>query len=162
MAAYDFAEPVTQLSMEKQVEEIDRRLAIVYEDCQARQAPMTLAHIRVALGIDDNTFIRWKEGRVNRKINGEKKDVDVDRSNCSEAEKQIIHARRDCLKKWIQRAELATVEAIAANPKAGGPVFIAKSVFRYQEYEKNTPVNINVTLEDFLASVSKTTNKEAK
>gem|GEM_PF-4922754 len=41
--------------------------------------------------------------------------------------------RARLLQSWLERAELATIEAIGVNPKNSAALFLARSVWRYSE-----------------------------
>ena len=66
----------------------------------------------------------------------------------------MIMERRECLKKWLDRAETSCMEAIAANPKAGGPMFQAKAIFGYREKEESS-INMQISLDDFLKGIKR-------
>ncbi len=148
---------VTKLKGQEQLDEIERRLSLLYDDCSGRKASMTVIHIRVVLGIDDNTYQRWLQAKVgSRQPDGTKHDINVeDSETIAGEEKKHIVMRRDVLKKWVDKAQMATVEAISANPKAGGPVFLSKAVWGYRDHETEGRLNVTMSVEDFLSGIKK-------
>lgn len=136
---------------EEQLAEIERRLSWMYEDCVTRKVSMSQAHIRLVLGIDDNTLNRWTKGKVQERNGANRKEVSLEASKLSEEAKSYRMKRRESLKKWLAAAEYATAEAINANPKAGGPMFVAKASFGWRDSDNGQNVNVSVSLEDFLS-----------
>ena len=134
----------------EQLAEIERRLSWMYEDCVTRKVSMSQAHIRLVLGIDDNTLNRWMKGKVQEKNGASRKEVALEASRLSEEVKSYRIERRESLKKWLAAAEYATAEAINANPKAGGPMFVAKASYGWRDSDNGQNVNVSVSLEDFL------------
>ena len=121
----------------------------MYEDCVTRKVSMSQAHVRLVLGIDDNTFTRW----LNTTVRHKGKEMALQESPLfDQEERERIMERGASLKKWLDRAEVSCMEAISANPKAGGPMFQAKAVFGYRE-QKDTSINMQISVEDFLKKV---------
>ena len=148
---------VTKLKGQDQIDEIERRLSLLYEDCRQRDAAVTKVHIRTVLGIDENTFYRWLKAELcTRMPGGGKKDISIDEAirlgRFQEEDRRMIMERRACLKKWLDRAETSCMEAISANPKAGGPMFQAKAIFGYREKEESG-INMQISLDDFLKGI---------
>ncbi len=114
--AFEFESSVNNLPIAQQLKEIDRRLRAVLNDCLQRGAGMTPAHIRVALGISAQQLEEYLQTQDLRGRDAARRGE-----------------RARLLQSWLERAELATVEAIGANPKNSAALFLARSVWRYSE-----------------------------
>ena len=114
--AFEFNSSIEGLPIAMQLKEIDRRLRAVLADCLERGAGMTPAHIRVALGISSQRLEQY---------------LQAENLRGRDAARRAERAR--LLQSWLERAELATVEAIGTNPKNSAALFLARSVWRYSE-----------------------------
>lgn len=114
--AFEFESSVSQLPIAQQLQEIDRRLRAVLNDCLQRGAGMTPAHIRVALGISAQQLEEY---------------LQTEELRGRDAARRAERAR--LLQSWLERAELATVEAIGASPKNSAALFLARAVWHYSE-----------------------------
>ena len=101
-------------------------------------AALTPISIRVALGIDDNTYNRWANGKIQTKIDGNKIEVDIDDSIVETKpelakQKGIIERRRACLKKWLDFGEEKALVDVQekSNRDNGGSMRIMENVFHY-------------------------------
>lgn len=61
----------------------------MYEDCVTRKVSMSQAHVRLVLGIDDNTLNRWTKGKVQERNGANRKEVSLEASKLSEEAKNI-------------------------------------------------------------------------
>ena len=61
----------------------------MYEDCVTRKVSMSQVHIRLILGIDDNTLNRWMKGKVQERSGANCKEVSLKASKLSKEAKNI-------------------------------------------------------------------------
>jgi len=138
----------------EQLEAIEDRLSAMLDWCNRHKVAPTRANYRAAMQIDDNTMTRWEVGRKQVRATGNEVLVDtlvnegiesIESSNSvgsgsnggSDSNNNnniyILH-RRAVLKKWLTIGDtLATQLACSADKSNAGGMFVAKSVYQYND-----------------------------
>ena len=139
-----------------QIQEINNRLEALTEDFAGIGAAITPTAAQAALGLDGDTFNRWRQGKASqRDEKGNHVDVTLDKANINEDEKRYIAERAETIKKWLVNGEIVAMTTAQArdNRENGGALFVLQNVYGIgQDKAKD---QITVSLEDLLAAAAK-------
>ncbi len=122
---------VAELPPEKQLAEIEARLAGEYRRCREAGVAMLKVNIRVALQIDEELYQQWLAAP-------------------EPGDGELAGARRALLLKWQDMAEQLTMEFACQDKKGTIGAFAAKAVFGYGEKEDGETGKGALSIEEFL------------
>ncbi len=138
-----------------QLEEIEKRLASLAEDCAGVGASVVPVDISVALGIDKSTVSEWLAGQTRmRDESGKPITVDAEQSRLNDEDKAYIKRRAEVLKRVLGLGEAFAVKAAQAqdNRINGGSLWVSQAIFGYGQEKGREQVTF--TLEDLITAAN--------
>ena len=141
--------------------EIERRLADANAQLNKQGIGLTPIMIMVVLGIDDNTYAKYRDGQVEHRVEGKVISVDAGEDNkLTDEEKGKYLRRRAIIKKYLQLGEAFITNNIQGKPNNlnGGLIRIGAAVYKITEKDERSEQAF-ISLEDLMAAAAGAINK---
>lgn len=143
--------PLSKLPLKQHSQEIEDRLSKLYADRQKSKIPIMPVHIRVALGLNRETYDEYLKGTAKVRIQGIGKDIreniPVEGSKKSEEDILLVRERSDTLAKWVRLAEVSILDT-ATNPDYKGGQTGSIKMAEYLGYKTSEQLEVTTKGDD--------------